>query len=289
MAFHHDTERRAGYGLELCVHRFRDDAATPAGHRVLLLHGFMDAGGTWSEVARGLAARGLDTWALDFRGFGASDWVSGGGYYHFANYVADLDAIVRGMDDTPLTIAGHSMGGTVACYYTGARPECVARLVLLEGVGPPAMPPELMLPRVKSWLDALAAPPHNKPLASLDDAVRRLSVNHARIDPAILKRVAPHLVRERDGQLAWSFDPLHRSSAPARFDLPAFEPFLAAIRCPVLFISGGPDGWHPPDEAARLAQLPAPPRAVTLEGAGHMMHWTRPRETAGAIADFCLA
>lgn len=289
MAFHHDTERRPGYGLELCVHRFRDDAVAPVGRRVLMLHGFMDAGGTWAEVARGLTARGLEVWAMDFRGFGASDRVSGGGYYHFANYVADLDALVRGMDDMPLILAAHSMGGTVACYFTGARPERVTRLVLLEGVGPPAMDPEITLPRVTSWLDALHDPPRNKPLASMDDAVRRLSLNHARIHRRILEGVAPHLVREHDGVLEWAFDPLHRSTAPSRFDLPAFEPFLAAIGCPVLFISGGEEGWHPPGEPERLQKLGSPPARVTLEGAGHMMHWTRPAETARAIADFALA
>ena len=281
------TERHPGHGLTIEVHRFADEAAKPRG-AVLLLHGFMDAGGTWDLVAELLVTEGLDVWAPDFRGFGGSDWVSGGGYYHFANYLADLDAVTDATGADPLLLVGHSMGGTVASLYAGARPERVKRLALLEGLGPPAQGPELAVVRTRTWLDQLRKGSHNKPLTSLDDAVQRLAFAHPRIDESILRSRAPHLIRERDGQLGWAFDPVHRSTSPARFDVDGYRAFMAQIVCPVLFVSGGDHGWHPPDEAERLAALPSPPAQVVLEGAGHMMHWTQPEAVARVLAEFLL-
>ena len=281
----HSTRRMPGHGLELCVHRFSREARPPADRTVLLLHGFMDAGGTWHDVAKTLCDRGIEVWAPDFRGFGRSDRVSGGGYYHFANYVADIAVVIQQIAASDLTIAGHSMGGTVAVYYAGARPGTLQRLVLLEGIGPPDMPASTVHPRMKLWLDALDSPRQNKPLQSIDDAVRRLSRTHSNIDRAALARIAPHLVVERDGELSWAFDALHRSASPGRFDVAAFNDFLDAIACPTLFISGGKTGLHPSDEQDRIDRI-ADARAVTLEGAGHMMHWTEPEATATAIADF---
>ena len=92
-----ELQRLRGHGLELNVHRFVDTAAAPRGLTLLLLHGFLDAGGSWDLVATELAPRGIEVYAVDLRGFGASDRVGAGGYYHFPDYVADVDALVDGV------------------------------------------------------------------------------------------------------------------------------------------------------------------------------------------------
>src|SRR5690348_15261143 len=64
-------------------------------HTVVLLHGFLDLAWTWvPTVEAGLAGR-FHVLAPDVRGHGDSDWVGGGGYYHFIDYLADLDDLVR--------------------------------------------------------------------------------------------------------------------------------------------------------------------------------------------------
>jgi pimeloyl-ACP methyl ester carboxylesterase len=61
--------------------------------------------------------------------------------------------------------------------------------------------------------------------------------------------------------------------------------FASRVTCPVLFVSGGPWGWHPPDEEARLKSFSVLERAE-IPDAGHMMHWTEPATLARLLARF---
>ena len=77
----------------------------------------------YGRAAGILAAHGLDCWAPDLRGFGASGGLRG--------YVERLDVwlddlagqvnMLRGLGQ-PLVLLGHSMGGLVACRYAETRP-----------------------------------------------------------------------------------------------------------------------------------------------------------------------
>ncbi|MBW2454763.1 MAG: alpha/beta hydrolase [Deltaproteobacteria bacterium] len=255
---------------------------------MLLLHGFMDSGATWDLLAAGLAPRGHRLYAPDFRGFGGSDRVSGGGYYHFANYLADLDALIGQLNPAGrLVLVGHSMGGTVATVYAGAKPDRVDRLILMEGLGPPDMDPDVAVVRMRAWLADLRKDRPAQPMASADAALTRLALFHPRVDDEVLASRAQLLSRTQDdGSLTWAFDPLHRSTSPTAFRAAELKAFIAQIRCPTLFIGGGPSGWHPPDEQDRLEAFTVPPRRLELSEAGHMMHWTAPLACARAIAEF---
>lgn len=279
-------ERRPGHsGLELHVTRFIDDSATARGTTVLLLHGFLDRGATWDDVARPLAGAGYEVLAPDLRGFGESEPVGRGGYYHFPDYVADVDALVRDLAPERLCVVGHSMGGTVASLFAGARPERVDRLVLVEGVGPPSMPPDQGMHRTRQWLVDLERARAPRPMGSLDEAVRRLAANHPKVPRHILERRASQLTRATEAGLAWAHDPRHRTTSPIPFSAAVLEGFLREIRCPVLAVGGGEDGFHPEDENARLACL-TDVRRLDLPEAGHMVHWTEPERLASALVEF---
>ena len=266
-------------GLEHHVVAWGDESAEP----VLLLHGFMDAGGTWDLVAPAIASAGFRVLAPDLRGFGESATAPSGGYYHFPDYIADIAALAPAR---PLRVVGHSMGGTAATLFTGAAPERVKALVLVEGVGPPDNTPEIAPERMRRWLSQLAANKPEKPLASMDDAITRLQANHPHVPVDVLRSRAMHLVRkDASGTLRWAFDPLHRTTAPMPFFASVFRAFAARVTCPVLFVSGGTLGWHPEDENERLAAFRDLER-VEIEGAGHMVHWTKPAPLAKAILDF---
>jgi pimeloyl-ACP methyl ester carboxylesterase len=184
------------------------------------------------------------------------------------------------------------MGGTITTLYSGAFPENVVRLANLEGLGPPDNPWELGPARMRRWIEevrtvhARGEPP---PLRR-EDARRRLITNHPGVAREVLDHRLTHLVRpveDADGapRVVWRYDPLHRTTSPMPFFSKLFVEYAKLVTCPVLYVSGGATGFHVADEEERLAAFAHVDRA-TLEGAGHMMHWTQPNELAQLLAAF---
>jgi hypothetical protein len=120
----------------------------------------------------------------------------------------------------------------------------------------------------------------------MQEAIERLSLHHPRVPRDVIESRAKLLTKADDlGRLLWAYDPLHRTTAPTPFSVESFKEFLKRIDCPTLVVSGGTAGWHPPDEAQRVACLKL---AVPFElpNAGHMMHWTEPTALAHRLAQF---
>lgn len=274
-------------GLKLWVHRYRDPEAAPSGLTVLLVHGFLDSGATWDLVAPALARAGHDVLAPDLRGFGQSEWIGAGGYYHFPDYVADLSELIDSLAPRRLVMAGHSMGATVAALLAGARSDRFERVALLEGLGPMASAPEVAVERMKTWLKNLRdAKRTNRPLSTMQEAIERLALHHPSVPREVIATRAELLTRiDNQGQLIWAYDPLHRTTSPTPFNIENFRAFLRRIECPTLVVSGGPLGWHPVDEAERATCL-RDVRHLELPKAGHMMHWTSPDALAETLAAF---
>lgn len=258
---------------------------------VLLLHGYMDAGATWDFVTPHLTAANFRVFAPDLRGFGDTDRIPAGGYYHFPDYIADVAELIDALSlPTPLYLVGHSMGGVIATMFTGAFPAAVAKLALLEGSGPPGSTFDTVPDRMRTWIDNLRATrqrneaPRNT--NSESHALRRLYMNHPLISHQVLKTRLPHLVKHlSDGTVEWKFDPLHKTTAPIPFYSASYVAFAERVACPVLAIGGGPTGWRAEDEAARLAAFKHLTEA-SIESAGHMMHWTEPAEVGRLIVNF---
>jgi pimeloyl-ACP methyl ester carboxylesterase len=213
--------------------------------------------------------------------------VGPGGYYHFPDYVADVAELVDALAPRRLAVVGHSMGGTVAALYAGSHHDRIERLALLEGMGPVATEARLGVDRMQSWLRTLRSVDRiPKPLTSLQEAVERLALHHPRVSREIIETRARLLTRaDETGRLVWAYDPLHRTTAPTPFHLESFKEFLRRIDCPTLIVSGGPTGWHPPDEEERLHCLAHATR-FELPQAGHMMHWTDPVALADRLSSF---
>jgi pimeloyl-ACP methyl ester carboxylesterase len=265
-----------------------DDAPDDTGRpTVVLLHGFLDCGRSFDAVARVLAAD-YRVVAPDHRGHGDSDRVDPAAYYHFPDYVRDLDAIFPHLARGPVVLVGHSMGATIAAYFGGAFPERIRALVLLDSLGPSAPPPDDGPRLLRRWLNDLRLLPAKRepPMPDLETVARRLARTSVLASDGQLRELATVASRPTSGGgFAWRFDPLHRTTAPTPFDLPRFLAFLRAITAPTLVIWGEHTPNRPPDAALRLAQL-THAREVTLAGAAHNLHHERPRELAMALLAF---
>lgn len=277
-------------GLSLHLLHRAPDAHVALREPVLLLHGYLDLARSFTVLIDALAAAGHAVYAPDFRGHGDSDRAPEGSYYHFADYLADTVGVLDALSLERPHVVAHSMGGSVAVMLAGVCPTRVRSLALLEGVGPPPMPHDVAPDRTLAWLEGVAKirARGERRMASLDEAIKRMRVSHPGLSSEVLAPMADVATRiTDDGGRVFRFDPLHQSTSPGRFDAEAFEAFIARITCPTLLVWG-----HDPavleywvERSARFRDA----RSHVIADAGHMLHWTRPHETARVLSDFFAA
>ena len=254
---------------------------------VLLLHGFQEHAHAWDRTAPLLAASGRHVVAWDARGHGDSEWIGRGGYYHFADYVADVAFVVRHLGGR-VSIVGHSMGGNVSLLYTGTEPDRVAALAVIEGLGPPDTPVDAAPRRHAGWItDLERVASRERGDQTLDEAAAKLR----RFFP-LSDEISLHLARHGtkpsgDGdRVVWKWDPLHATRSPQPFYVAQAKTFWARITCPVLYLEGGTSYLSAEkfEFAERLAALDA--SSVTIAGAAHHPHLEQPETTARVLLDF---
>jgi len=277
--------RRLALSSGLTYHLLEWDA--PGDTTFVLVHGFLDLAYGWHEVAEQLASR-VHVIAPDLRGHGDTDWIGAGGYYHFLDYVPDLDEVIARTARTRVVVVGHSMGGSVVSYWAGTRPERPAALALLEGLGPPDQSDAQLPARTAQWIEAWRrARGKARPMASLDEAAARLRKHDPLLDAARAQKLAAAGTRtNEDGGLVWKHDPLHATMGPYPFRRDFAAQYWSRIACPVLIVDGSETRMNLPDaeRAARRACI-ANHRHVTLPGAGHMMQRHQPDALARLLLE----
>lgn len=269
-------------GLRLAVHRWGD----PSLPNVLFHHGFLDHGHSFAAIAERLC----DRWhiiAPDARGHGHSDWIGSGGYYHFADFWHDFDALLHVY--APDHVVGHSMGGMITSAVLAVRPGQVRSLALLDGMGPLESPVASWPARLESWLDALRVPGFagdvaerrivRRPMATLEDAAARLQKANPRLPAAMALRLATTNTEDVVGGLVWRHDPLHRTPSARPFRTDEGMRLWAKLAMPVLSVYAEHSEWLPPDLHARHAIVPRLLAGV-LPGASHNLHHEQPETIA---------
>ncbi len=258
---------------------------------LILLHGFLDTATGFIKVMEALNPT-WRTYAPDHRGHGLSDAIGAGGYYHFPDYLLDLDGLYRLLDIEEAILVGHSMGASIACYFAGSFPERVRGLVLLDGIGPPkGIAADKVPESTRRWIADVrrreSKPPRGaESLEALARSIGRLST-HASTE-RLLELAAGASFKDKDGRYQWRFDPLHRTHAPLPFDPVRFRAYLERIACPVLALWAETSPMHAPDEDARVAAL-GDVEVQTLPNTGHNLHHEEPEQVARAIRLFLEA
>jgi pimeloyl-ACP methyl ester carboxylesterase len=255
---------------------------------IILLHGWMDCAAAWQLLVDQLP----EDWpllAIDWPGYGQSERHAQ--HYWFPEHLAELDWLLDEISPyQPARIIGHSMGGTVASMYAGVRPERIAWLVNMEGIGMPELPSEELPALIGGWLGASHTPPLARRYQDLEDlvvALRRanpcLPATHARFLAAVW-------TRPTQNGFEMLADPRHQLRTPMRYSRAELEACWARIRAPHLLLYGAESshsrrvlGTDVPTELKKI--MPAL-RIEPVSAAGHLMPHEQPEQVAQAIISF---
>jgi len=253
------------------------------GEMTLLLHGWLDHAGSFDLLAPLLPGR---TVALDFRGHGDSQWVGPGGFYHFVEYIADLDGALELLSpQEPVRIVGHSMGAAAALIYAALRPGRVSHLTMIDAV-PLRISTQEIPARLASYLEDLRhIPRKRRRVESIEDAAQRLSRNNPSLSEKAARLLAAGGIApdpEQENALAWKWDPLLRAHSPLPISEPVMQLVCAQVTTPILVIRGQTGMLpHEPDLRARLPHLKM--SVHTVPGTGHHVHLDAPDQVAKLI------
>ncbi|MET0963165.1 MAG: alpha/beta hydrolase [Noviherbaspirillum sp.] len=262
--------------------------------KLFMFHGWMDVSASFQFMVDCLE-QDWHVIAPDWRGFGLTDNAPSDTYW-FADYTGDMDAILdHYAPGEAVNLVGHSMGANVTTGYAGVRPQRIACLVNLEGVGMQASRAEQAPRRIEKWLDSLRTPPVMRSYASQAEVAARLQKTNPRLTDERAAFLAGHWARE-SAPGTWEIlgDPVHKGMSPLLYQLDEVMACWARIAAPVLYVEASDTDmwrWMGPKEEARLEidrRIATIPNATShmIENAGHMMHHDQPEILARLIEDF---
>jgi alpha-beta hydrolase superfamily lysophospholipase len=256
---------------------FRHYAATgPAtGRAAIVVHGSTGSSGTRIHaLSTALAARGVDTYAIDIRGHGVSGTRGDIGYVgQLEDDLADFVAVVRKTNPSvPLTLIGHSAGGGFALRVAASPIQNLfARTVLLapyHGYNAPTN-----WPNSGGWANA------DKPRIIALMALRAIGVDCCGSLPTLAYAVPPNSEKIQTGIYS---DRLMRNFA----NHPDYRGDFAAVTRPMTIIAGADDELMISDKYAEAVRGITPSIDVRLiDGIDHMGIVTAPKAVSAIAED----
>jgi pimeloyl-ACP methyl ester carboxylesterase len=250
------------------------DWGTEGKPALLLVHGGLDHARNWDWVARALCDD-FHVYALDLRGHGNSAQAPGA-LYSIAEHVLDLSALADIINDFPIYLIGHSLGGIITLHYAGIFPERVKQAVVIEGLGPPPKH-RIYKPaheRMRDWIEQIRKTEKREARSypDLQSAVARMK----EANPHLSDEVAQHLTLHgtnwnSDGSLVWKFDNFARGFPPYGTNIEDARQIFSQITCPVLLF-WGMESWAVDPSSDGRANVIKNHRLVKVPNAGHWVH-----------------
>jgi len=241
---------------------------------LVLVHGGLDHARNWDWVARSLREH-YHVYALDLRGHGNSAWAPGA-MYSPAEHILDLSALLDVIDEFPIRLIGHSLGGGIVLHYAGVYPDRVRKAISIEGLGAPpdsrvhGPAPE----QLRYWIESVRdiEKRKQKSYPSLGAAIARMKEANPHLSDEVAKHLTLHGTNwEADGSLVWKFDNFVRLFPPYGHRIEDTTEIYARIACPILLF-WGLESFLPVPETDPRRKAIRDCRMVKVENAGHWLH-----------------
>jgi pimeloyl-ACP methyl ester carboxylesterase len=226
------------------------------GPALLFLHG-SDAFTEWLPFMDELAAR-FEVIVPDHPGFGRSETPA------WLDEIGDLAHFYRTFIETlglrDVVLAGHGIGGWIACELALRDPHGLRALVLVDAAG---------LPLAEDGIDSFMSSPDELRAASFADLTRAPQLD----DVALGQQAKNALMTAR---IAWR----------PRFYDPQLAKWLHRLKVPTLVVWGTEDRIFPPEQAGVFAGAIPGAQTLIVSEAGHLPHVEQPRAFVAGTAAF---
>jgi pimeloyl-ACP methyl ester carboxylesterase len=101
------------------------------GPLMLMLHGFPEFWYSWRHQIPEFA-KDFKVVALDLRGYNDSDKPANQSAYVMAEFIKDVEGVIKRLGYDKCVLVGHDWGGAIAWNFAYAHPEMVERLIMLN-------------------------------------------------------------------------------------------------------------------------------------------------------------
>lgn len=250
------------------------DWGNPEAPTLLLIHGSQDHCHNWDWTAQAFASD-YHVVVPDLRGHGDSEWLRGSPY-KLMDYVYDIAQLVQQEDFQELNVIGHSLGGSIACLFTGIYPERVRRLISIEGVGGVWYTRDDEAPEtnIRDWMTETRALASRIPRKydSLDDALARMVKSNPHLSAERARHLTIHGTnRNEDGTYSWKFDNYTHARAPLGINYSDMMKIWQQINCPTLLLNACQGFEHRTGQDDSLEYF-RHGKVVDIDEAGHWLH-----------------
>jgi len=245
---------------------------------MILIHGGRDHCRNWDWVAEHFR-KDYHIIAPDLRGHGDSQWMIGGSYNQI-DYVYDIAQLLHQKEMSPVTIIGHSLGGSISLLYTSLYPETVDKLISIEGMGPPPSMLEgrlnqPMSTRLDDWVKDLRKLSARvvKKYDTLEDAFQRMQTENPHLSEEQARHLTIHgSTQNEDGTFSWKFDNYVRTFPPTGIPYEDQWSMFGRITCPTLLVRGLESWASDPVKDGRTENFNTRIEIEAFAEAGHWVH-----------------
>lgn len=258
------------------------DSSNP---RVLVcVHGLTRNGRDFDFLAAALVDR-FRVICPDVAGRGKSDWLEAKADYGFAQYMADLTALiarVTGDDRREIYWLGTSMGGLLGILLASLPKNPIGKLVVNDAG---MLVPKAALERLARYV---GKDPRFATLDELEAHIRLVSAPFGALTDAQWRHLTEHNARRfPDGKWGHCYDPAIGHALQGEIADVDFAPYWDAITCPTLILRGVQSDVLLQETARAMTQRGPRAKLVEFDGIGHAP-MLMCDEQVRAVRDFLL-
>ncbi|WP_254174385.1 type I polyketide synthase [Planktothrix pseudagardhii] len=243
---------------------------------VLCIHGILEQGLAWQEVALPLANAGYWVVAPDLLGHGRSAHLEIATSYNSLTFLAQIDWVIQELPDQPLFLVGHSMGAMLAAMIASVRPNKIKGLMLVEPPVPAAEKKQEPVNQLTTFLEYFASAPQHPIFPDVATAARRLR----QVTPALSEEfsdiLAERTTQPCEGGVMWSWDEILRTRSPLSFSSfnggrEQYLAMLKQIKIPTILVYGEHSKLNRPEDLQQQQIAMVEAKRVFVSG-GHNLH-----------------